>query len=505
MVQAQIDPESLDLHHVVTGVTPDQAQAATGTVNLISSVDKDVVLIPAPSNDPRDPLNLPTWRKWAIAVVLSIYSCTGLTVVSAAGALISFFLQDYIKDGRSYNDIVHLITIPTLSMGVGNFVFMPIALAVGRRPVYLFSCALLFISCIIATFNTGYKYHLAIRIVIGFAAGQSEALVPLMLKESFFLHERANILAFQSTLQGAVGCALSIVSSNIAAAVGWRNWYAVYAGISGVVLIFSILIVPETKFERPLEAYNGMSATTMAAAVVPAHSDDKDSSQWNESYNNKQVTQSTRPSLDYSLGKSWSLGSALNPLPTTKPNWDEAWGIVKHMCTMILFPNVLLIIIANSWFLGINIAMGTTYGTLLTGPVYHWADKWTGVAQAGQIPVAFLVLPLVGFMSDRLVTYMARRNNGVHEPEVRLLPLLLPTVVGVVATILFGYTWDHPTKVHWFAIVFSYAAQYLSFIAASVAPNPFRLGPDARLRLSGTHLLRPDLLSHSNDGQTRTL
>lgn len=69
-------------------------------------------------------------------------------------------------------DITRLITIPTLSMGVGNFLFMPIALAIGRRPVYLFSCALLFISCIIAGFNNNYRYHLAIRIVIGFAAGE---------------------------------------------------------------------------------------------------------------------------------------------------------------------------------------------------------------------------------------------------------------------------------------------------------------------------------------------
>lgn len=111
--------------------------------------------------------------------------------------------------------------------GIGNLVFMPIALAIGRRPVFIFSCALLFISCIVASQNTSYEYHLGIRIVIGFAAGQSEALVPLMLKEVFFLHERANVLAFQSSFQTIVGCVLTIFASNIAASVGWRNWYSV--------------------------------------------------------------------------------------------------------------------------------------------------------------------------------------------------------------------------------------------------------------------------------------
>lgn len=170
---------------------------------------------------------------------------------------------DYIKDGRDRAAITRLITIPTLTMGIGNFLFMPIALAIGRRPVYLFSCALLFISCIIAGFNTGYNYHLALRIIIGFAAGkqsthqsarnselrlpwhagQSEALVPLMLKESFFLHERANILTFQSSFTGIIACVLTLVSSNIAASVGWKNWYLLYGGISGVIFVLASLSV----------------------------------------------------------------------------------------------------------------------------------------------------------------------------------------------------------------------------------------------------------------------
>jgi MFS family permease len=124
---------------------------------------------------------MPTWRKWVFAVILSIFSCTGLQVVSGAGSLISFFLMDYIEAGKGYQDIVNLITIPTLSMGLGNFIFVPISLAIGRRPVYLFSGALLFLASVIAANNTSYEYHLAARIVIGFAAGQSEALVPLML------------------------------------------------------------------------------------------------------------------------------------------------------------------------------------------------------------------------------------------------------------------------------------------------------------------------------------
>lgn len=74
------------------------------------------------------------WRKWVFVVILSTcerlpfrltpnlsdrvfpVSCVGLTSVSAAGSLISFFLQDYIKAEKGYQDITNLITVPTLSM-----------------------------------------------------------------------------------------------------------------------------------------------------------------------------------------------------------------------------------------------------------------------------------------------------------------------------------------------------------------------------------------------------
>lgn len=154
---------------------------------------------------------------------------------------------------------------------------MHIALAVGPRPVFIFLCALLFIGCIIASQVTNFEYQLGIRIVIGFAAGQSEALVPLMLKEVFFLHERPNVLAFQASFQIIVGCVLTIFASNIAASVGWKNWYSVgptlclfttrvsclsrspscqvYVGLSGFLLIAAYFF-PETHTSA-LSAYTG--------------------------------------------------------------------------------------------------------------------------------------------------------------------------------------------------------------------------------------------------------
>lgn len=179
------------------------------------------------------------------------------------------------------------------------------------------------------------------------------------------IHERAHVLSFQAAFQTIVGCIMATFSSNIAASVGWKNWYLVYAGISGALLVLAFFFVQETKYERPLEAYNGLSATTPAARSVYTDATTDDAIQ---------VTHSTRPALDYATYPKHTFLSSINLMPM-KPDWKEMFNLYLHMGQMIWLPNVLLIILANSWFLGVNIGMGTTYATPLAAPPYNWAQK----------------------------------------------------------------------------------------------------------------------------------
>lgn len=121
----------------------------------------------------------------------------GLTAVSGLGALLSYFIPSYSAEGRTYDDVSALMTCtyinptetcyfsnytdPSLFMGLGNFISMPIALAIGRRPVFLASAVLQVVSLILCATNTGYDWHFAARCVLGLAAGQSEALCPLII------------------------------------------------------------------------------------------------------------------------------------------------------------------------------------------------------------------------------------------------------------------------------------------------------------------------------------
>lgn len=83
-------------------------------------------------------------------------------------------------DGATFDDITHLMTYPTMLMGVANLVFMPLALAVGRRPVFLGSCLILVLGGVLGAYTKDINMQLGVRMLLGVGAGNSEALVPMM-------------------------------------------------------------------------------------------------------------------------------------------------------------------------------------------------------------------------------------------------------------------------------------------------------------------------------------
>ena len=61
---------------------------------------------------------------------------------------------------------------------------MPLAIAVGRRIVLLSATAIMVVGAILCAYADNFDFHLGARMLIGIAAGQSEALVPMITQVS---------------------------------------------------------------------------------------------------------------------------------------------------------------------------------------------------------------------------------------------------------------------------------------------------------------------------------
>ena len=148
-----------------------------------------------------------------------------LSVVGGFGALAPYFFQLYIPQGVDPDRIARLLTWPSLFTGLGNWAFLPLALVLGRRPIFLLAALMLVASSAWAA-NAGSSFdsHLAARLVQGFSAGATESLLPLIITDMTFVHQRSAAFGAYWSLQSVFTAVLNTGSSYEAVNLQW-TWY----------------------------------------------------------------------------------------------------------------------------------------------------------------------------------------------------------------------------------------------------------------------------------------
>ena len=155
-----------------------------------------------------------------------IVASFGQSAVSAFSAIIPFLEDEYtVQEGKNDQDLLNLSVMPTLTQGLSNLALGPLALAIGRRPVYLGANVLFLLACILAANCNSYEQHLAYRLMMGCSVGVGQTLVPLMVKESVFLHQRATFLSWSGAINSLFGLVWGMFIPNVVGQVGWRNLY----------------------------------------------------------------------------------------------------------------------------------------------------------------------------------------------------------------------------------------------------------------------------------------
>jgi hypothetical protein len=90
---------------------------------LLVNKDGEIRKIPVPSSDPNDPLNFLPWEKYAVVFCCCWFSIMGLSMASGLGAILNVFFEMYGPQGYSSEQVVFLITLPTLCIGLGKSCF----------------------------------------------------------------------------------------------------------------------------------------------------------------------------------------------------------------------------------------------------------------------------------------------------------------------------------------------------------------------------------------------
>ena len=134
---------------------------------------------------------------------------------------------------------------------------------------------------------------------------------------------------------------------------------------------------------------------------------------------------------------------------------------IKQQLAFVFWPNVFYAGFAyGSTLIWFNV-LNATASVIFSAPPYNFSPGMVGTTYvACLIGVAFGFM-FTGRLSDWLAIKLARRNNGIMEPEHRLWLFAASSVIIPFALILWGVGAAH--HVNWFGLCFAMVSYYVPY------------------------------------------
>ncbi|EXJ57722.1 uncharacterized protein A1O5_12512 [Cladophialophora psammophila CBS 110553] len=393
-----------------------------------------VVLVPQPSDDPRDPLNWSSAKKATTFTIVCFIAFAGLlqALANASG----FFYQAAAY-GKTPIEISYSLSAAIAGLTVGPFVWTPLATRYGKAAIMFWSMVLTMGTNIWSACMTGKNDYVPFVWSRGFAGLFGSAPLTIganFIVEIFFLHDRGKCFAIYtfSILIGGICC--STFSGYIVQRVSWtvQFWYNV--GLEAVLALLCVLFLDETNWSRPGQLPVPTPPKGLVQRKLATY------------FFTKPMTAKRSPA---ELFKSWTLTFRVASCPVS----------------IIVGGNMLV-------FYGFGIGINTLLSIFLQEPVEDGGYGFSADQNASFTFVLWVGACLAQayglFIGDRLPLAICARNRGVWKPEYRLhstwLPLLVSFPLGVG---LFGGSLYY----HWHYMVLALGV-FLSNFGAISAMSP---------------------------------
>ncbi|THV55828.1 hypothetical protein BGAL_0003g00700 [Botrytis galanthina] len=380
-------------------------QAALSSTSLEGS--PHIVLQPRPSNDPNDPLNWPRWRKYLNFMLISYYTLMVFALIDIATVT---WAPVNAELGFSYAILNDAFAAGNGALCVGGFLLVPFALKFGRRPVYIFSTAVQCgMSIWYARMRTVTELML-INLLSCTVGALAEVMVQMTVADMFYFHERGlvNSIYYWFMITGATLSPLpgGFITSN----QGWRWvwwWLAILLGAGFVVFIFCC---EETMFTRPVTKTEQIASQPEKKEAV----NNSDPEAQNDAPQIGEVI------IDYSIPqKSYWQKLAL---------WSNSSMPLSQLFKHTYQPFLVIFTIPAVFFMSLQYGVliscivlpVTSLSSYMTLPPYEFNPTQIGLMGLPPFIGATLGTLIGGFLSDYVSLYLAKRNGGVFEPEMRL-------------------------------------------------------------------------------------
>ncbi|KAF2630705.1 MFS general substrate transporter [Macroventuria anomochaeta] len=434
-----------------------------------------ILLVPQPSDDPNDPLNWPLWKRDLIIVILSLLSVIAATLspLLAANTVSLAIIFE-----RSLTDMALLTGYHLLGVGIAGLLFVPSARIWGKRHLYILGAVIVIFSCVWGG-ATGphYASFLWARIFQGVGLAPFEALVNASVGDLYHVHERGLRMALSNLALFGGAFLTPVFVGLIADRIGYEWTFYFVAIFAAVLLPLVIFFCPETTYKRDAR----FDIDTMGNLVIQPGYELKDVR------NNGTTSISTSDETE--RGGVLKEGHETFVQPSTIPSppppkatflqslapfngrkTDEHYiHLLFRPFPLFFHPGILWACLIQGVMIGFTVLIGVTLAAIFLGPPLWFGELETGYMYTGAFIGAILGFALCGLISDSSAKLLTRWNNGVYEPEFRMVLVLPQMVLGGAGLYGFGWTTNEPLKYGWLWPDFFFALVVMGMVCGAVA------------------------------------
>ena len=342
-----------------------------------------------------------------------------------------------------------------LAFGWGCLFWQPMALQYGKRPVYLFSILATVGIQVWAPYTKSNGQWIANKILQGLVGAPIESLCEISVTDIYFQHERGFYIAVYALLLAGSNFFAPIIAGFITDSQGWEwvlYWCAIFCGMGFVFLFF---FMEETNYSRSVIVGHENESQTHTGTATPTHSDDeKKTPSSPKIHEDEQATSEVDEAGQPTNLKTKSYLDKIKPVrkyDLQKPN--RLTGMMLRPLIFLTFPVIFYAGFAYGsnlvWFNVLN----ATSSLILSKPPYNFTATKVGLTYISCLIGTATAAAYTGWIGDKVVLYLARRNGGIVEPEHRLWLFVPEVILLPFALILWGSGAAH--GIHWFGCVFA--------------------------------------------------
>jgi hypothetical protein len=270
------------------------------------------------------------------------------------------------------------------------------------------------------------------RIIQGIASAPLETLVTSTVSDMFFVHQRGTRLSIWGCMLGS-GVLLGYVeqpsplfvlttdSQTISGAIVEFISFEATFGISALIFIPIVLMMYFVVVET---TYNGPRDNTKIEL-------EEKGSVW---YVDTVEKETYRQKLRLFRGR-----------VSNEPYLKGVWKPVP----LIAYPAVLFSTIVYGMFFTLLVTLSVLSVTAFSSPPYNLNPAQVGLTNLPLLAASLIGSPLSGWMADGMSKFLARKNNGICEPEFRLTLMLIATPLATAGYLGFGMSIERGLPIAW--------------------------------------------------------